>query len=137
MPIDHKSSDESRLVEAISERRLWSRLMTMARHGAIEGGGVNRQALTPEDAKGQAELVGWARARAFACFRDDIGNIFVRRDGADPNAAPVVIGSHLDSQPTGGKFDGAYGVLAAFEVLEALADTELRTRRPIEVVAWM
>src|SRR5437667_100543 len=94
------AGDEGCLADAVSEERLWSRIMAMARHGAIEGGGVNRQALTREDALGQAELVDWARAHDFACFRDDIGNLFVRREGDDPAAAPVTIGSHLDSQPT-------------------------------------
>lgn len=131
------NSIEQRLAEAISEQRLWSRLMTAAQQGAIAGGGVNRQALTREDGMMQAELAKWAERCGFSCFRDEIGNFFIRRAGMENELPPVMIGSHLDSQPTGGKFDGAYGVLAACEVLEALNDLGIETKRPIEAVAWM
>jgi len=129
-------SDIDEVVAAISEQRLWRRLMEMATHGGTAGGGVNRPAASAEDAAAQRQLMLWASARGFLSFRDEIGNLFIRRPGTDAAAAPVVIGSHLDSQPTGGKFDGAYGVLAAFEVLEAVADAGIATRCPIEVVSW-
>ncbi len=105
--------------DAIREDRLWQRHADMAKLGGTPKGGVNRQALSPEDAAARNLLGSWARARGFAIFTDAIGNLFVRREGTDPNARPVLSGSHMDSQPTGGRFDGMYGVLAAFEALEA------------------
>lgn len=123
----------SRFVDAT---RLWQRHGEMGRIGATPKGGVNRQALSPEDGKARAQLAAWARARGFGVFTDAIGNLFVRREGTDGGARPVLTGSHLDTQPTGGRYDGAYGVLAGFEVLEALEDGGVKTRRPIELVAW-
>jgi beta-ureidopropionase / N-carbamoyl-L-amino-acid hydrolase len=128
--------DTTRASVAVDESRLWQRHMEMARFGATAKGGVNRQALSPEDAKARAQLIAWATARGFGTAVDAIGNLFVRREGTDKSAKPVMTGSHLDSQPTGGKFDGTYGVLAGFEALEALEDAGIATRRPIEVVAW-
>jgi N-carbamoyl-L-amino-acid hydrolase len=121
---------------AVSESRLWQLLMDVAKYGATPKGGVNRQALSAEDIAARGHVVTWAKARGFAAYQDDIGNLFVRREGEDPALAPVMTGSHLDSQPTGGKFDGAYGVLAGLEVLQALNDAGVRTKRAIEVVAW-
>jgi len=129
-------STDTRISEAVSQSRLWDRHVAMGAIGATARGGVNRLALSATDAAAQAALAGWAAARGFQCARDEIGNLFVRREGLDPDAAPVLMGSHLDSQPTGGRFDGTYGVLAGFEVLEALADSGTHTRRPVEVVAW-
>jgi len=125
-----------RLLDALSEARLWQRHAEMGAIGATARGGVDRQALTPADAAAQTTLAAWAAARGFECSRDEIGNVYVRRAGTDPAADPVLMGSHLDTQPTGGRFDGAYGVLAGFEILEALADAAIPTRRPVEVVAW-
>jgi N-carbamoyl-L-amino-acid hydrolase len=122
--------------DGIDEKRLWDRHMAMARLGARSDGGVNRQALSDEDIAARRLLIEWATARGFACATDPIGNLFVRREGREPGLPPVLTGSHLDSQPTGGKFDGTYGVLAAFEVLEALEDRGIATRRPVEAVAW-
>ena len=122
---------------SIDEQRLWKRHMTMAQIGATPKGGVNRQALSPEDVQARRLLASWARELGFAVSMDDIGNLFVRREGADSNAPPVLTGSHLDSQPTGGKFDGAYGVLAGFEALQAIHETGAATKRPLEVVAWV
>src|SRR4051794_29917447 len=116
---------------AVSESRLWRRHMEMGQIGATPRGGVNRLALTVEDALAQTQLLQWASARGYAASRDEIGNLFVRRDGIDTAAEAVITGSHLDTQPTGGKFDGAYGVLAGFEVLEALDDAGIQTARPI------
>jgi N-carbamoyl-L-amino-acid hydrolase len=124
------------LLANVSEARLWARHVALAAIGATARGGVNRLALTALDGEAQRMLVGWARARGFGCTRDEIGNLHIRRAGLDTAAAPIYTGSHLDTQPTGGKYDGAYGVLAGFEVLEALEDAQRRTRRAIEVVAW-
>lgn len=121
---------------AVREDRLWQRHADMARLGGTAKGGVNRQALSPEDAAARNLLASWAKARGFEIFTDAIGNLFVRREGSDPQATPVMSGSHMDSQPTGGRFDGMYGVLAAFEALEALEDAGVETRRPVIAVAW-
>lgn len=121
---------------AVREDRLWQRHADMARLGGTPKGGVNRQALSAEDAAARNLLMEWAKARGFSVFTDAIGNLFVRRDGTDAKAPPVMSGSHMDSQPTGGRFDGMYGVLAAFEALEALEDAGIRTRRPVIAVAW-
>ena len=121
---------------AVDARRLWERHMTMAQIGATPKGGVNRQAFSPEDSRARQLLVAWARALGFSVSMDAIGNLYVRREGTDPTASPVLTGSHLDSQPTGGKFDGAYGVLAGFEVLEAMQHVGVTTRRAVELVCW-
>jgi N-carbamoyl-L-amino-acid hydrolase len=122
--------------KAVREDRLWQRHADMARLGGTPKGGVNRQALSDEDAAARNLLASWAKARGFSMFTDAIGNLFVRREGADANALPVMSGSHMDSQPTGGRFDGMYGVLAAFEALEALEDAGVKTKRPVVAVAW-
>jgi N-carbamoyl-L-amino-acid hydrolase len=122
--------------KAVREDRLWQRHADMAKLGGTPRGGVNRQALSPEDAAARNLLASWAKARGFSIFTDAIGNLFVRREGSEPAALPVMSGSHMDSQPTGGRFDGMYGVLAAFEALEALEDAGLKTRRPLIAVAW-
>src|ERR1700743_2888087 len=122
--------------KSVNQQRLWQRHAERAKLGGTPKGGVNRQALSPEDAAARNQLTGWARARGFRVFTDPIGNLFVRRDGTDKAALPVLSGSHMDSQPTGGRFDGMYGVLAAFEALEALEDAGIRTKRPVMAVAW-
>jgi beta-ureidopropionase / N-carbamoyl-L-amino-acid hydrolase len=122
--------------KAVREDRLWQRHADMAKLGGTPKGGVNRQALSPEDAAARNLLASWAKVRGFSIFTDAIGNLFVRREGSDPAALPVMSGSHMDSQPTGGRFDGMYGVLAAFEALEALEDAGLKTKRPLIAVAW-
>jgi N-carbamoyl-L-amino-acid hydrolase len=121
---------------AVKQDRLWQRHADMARLGGTPKGGVNRQALSAEDAAARNLLAAWAKARGFAVFTDAIGNLFVTRAGTDAAALPVMSGSHMDSQPTGGRFDGMYGVLAAFEALEALEDAGAKTRRPVMAVAW-
>jgi N-carbamoyl-L-amino-acid hydrolase len=125
-----------RAANAVNQDRLWQRHVDMARHGGTAKGGVNRQALSAEDIAARRQLCDWAAQRRFPVFTDEIGNLFVHRPGSDANAAPVMSGSHMDSQPTGGRYDGMYGVLAAFEALEALDDAGIKTRRPIEAVAW-
>ena len=121
---------------AVSEDRLWQRHVDMAKLGGTPKGGVNRQALSKEDAAARNLLAAWAKARGFGVFTDAIGNLFVQRAGTDATALPVMSGSHMDSQPTGGRFDGMYGVLAAFEALEALEDAGVKTKRPVMAVAW-
>jgi N-carbamoyl-L-amino-acid hydrolase len=123
-------------ISRVDQRRLWDRHMEMARIGAIPGNGVNRAAFSREDIAARKVLIAWARARKFAVAMDAIGNLFIRRAGTDPRAAPVMTGSHMDSQPRGGRFDGIYGVLAGLEALEAIEEAGLATRRPIELVAW-
>ena len=131
------SSNGVRASSAVREDRLWQRHVEMAKLGATAKGGVNRQALSAEDVAARKLLASWATTRGFQVSTDAIGNLFVRRAGTQADAAPVMTGSHMDSQPTGGRFDGIYGVLAGFEVLEALEDAGIRTQRPVEVVAWM
>ena len=123
-------------VARVSEERLWRRHVEMAGIGAIPGNGVNRAALSREDIAAREVLIGWARDRNFEVSVDAIGNLFVRRPGHDRAAAAVMTGSHMDSQPRGGRFDGIYGVLAGLEALQAIDEAGVRTRRPIELVAW-
>ena len=99
----------------VNEERLWQRHAEMAQVGAIPGNGVNRAALSKEDIAARKLLLSWAAQCKFGVSIDAIGNLFVRRPGSDANAAPVMTGSHMDSQPRGGRFDGIYGVLAGFE----------------------
>lgn len=115
--------------------RLWSSLMTMAEIGATAAGGCNRQALTAEDAKGRALFKRWCVDAGCTVETDVLGNMFARRAGSE-DLAPILIGSHLDTQPTGGKFDGVLGVLSGLEIVRRLDESGIRTRRPIEVVNW-
>ncbi|HSQ03538.1 MAG TPA: M20/M25/M40 family metallo-hydrolase, partial [Burkholderiales bacterium] len=123
-------------VNRVDEKRLWQRHMEMAQIGAIPNNGVNRAALSQEDIRARRLLLSWAARRGFTVSVDAIGNLFIRRPGTVADAEPVMTGSHLDSQPRGGRFDGAYGVLAGFEALEAMEEAGVRTRRPVELVAW-
>ena len=116
--------------------RLWSRLMDMAEVGATPAGGSNRQALSDDDKAGRDLFVGWAEQAGCSIELDGVGNLFARRGGTDTGAPPVVLGSHLDTQPTGGRFDGVYGVLGGLEVVEALNDHGIRTQAPVEVAVW-
>ncbi|MDA0275959.1 MAG: Zn-dependent hydrolase [Proteobacteria bacterium] len=120
----------------INADRLWRSLMDLARIGATPKGGVCRVTLSEEDRCGRDQFVAWCREAGLAVEVDRIGNIFGRRAGTDPAALPVAMGSHLDSQPSGGKFDGAYGVMAGLEVVRTLNDAGVKTRAPIEVAAW-
>ncbi|MGI9284053.1 MAG: Zn-dependent hydrolase [Pseudomonadales bacterium] len=120
----------------IDGQRLWASLMEMAQIGATAKGGCNRQALTDEDKQGRDLFVRWCEAIDCTVSVDEMGNIFARRAGLDDNLSPVITGSHLDTQPTGGKFDGVYGVLAGLEVLRTMADNSVTTQAPIEVVVW-
>jgi N-carbamoyl-L-amino-acid hydrolase len=123
-------------VGAVDEARQWGRLMELARLGAIPGDGVNRQALTPLDREARKLMIAWAEAAGATVTIDAAANLWMHRAGSDPDAAPVLTGSHMDSQPAGGRFDGIYGVVAGLEVLTALHQAGVTTRRPIEVVGW-
>lgn len=120
----------------VNGERLLSRLDQFAAIGATPKGGVNRQALTALDRQARQLLADLGRARGFSIYQDPIANLFVRREGLDPDLPPLLIGSHLDSQPLGGRFDGALGTLCAFEVLETLEDHGIETERTVEVVAF-
>src|SRR5262245_66327637 len=103
--------------------RLWRSLTDLAEIGALpDGGGSNRVALTDEDAAGQRLFEGWARQAGCEVSRDEIGNLFARREGSEPGLAPVVVGSHLDAQPGGGDFDGTVGVLDGLAIVRTLND---------------
>ncbi len=117
-------------------KRLWDALMEMAEIGATPGGGVGRLALTDLDRRARDLFVAWAEAAGCTVRVDRIGNIFARRAGSDPARPPVMTGSHLDTQPLGGRFDGIYGVLAGLEVVRTLNDAGIATRAPIDVVVW-
>lgn len=121
---------------AINGERLLANLQRFAKIGATPKGGVNRQALTALDREARKLLAQLALTRGFSVHQDPIANLFIRREGRNPDLPPMLIGSHLDSQPSGGKFDGALGTLSAFEVLEALEDHGIETERPVEVVAF-
>jgi len=120
----------------INGERLWASLMTLAAIGGTGRGGCNRQALTDEDKAGRDRFSDWCRQIGCTVTVDQVGNLFAARAGRDSSLAPVLMGSHLDTQATGGRFDGVYGVMAGLEVLRTLADHRLVTRRPIEVASW-
>ncbi|HEU4643981.1 MAG TPA: hydantoinase/carbamoylase family amidase, partial [Burkholderiales bacterium] len=120
----------------IKADRLWGSLMELARIGATPKGGVRRLTLTEEDRRARDLFVQWSKEAGLAVAVDGVGNVFARRAGTDPALPPVAMGSHLDSQPSGGKFDGAFGVMAGLEVLRTLNDAGVRTRAPMEVVSW-
>jgi N-carbamoyl-L-amino-acid hydrolase len=120
----------------VNGERLWQSLMTMAEIGATAKGGVNRQTLTDDDKRGRDLFRRWCEDAGLAVTVDQMGSMFGHRRGRDADRPPVVLGSHLDSQPTGGKFDGALGVLAALEVIRTLNDRGVETEAPLEVVNW-
>lgn len=124
------------LAQAVSEARIWSWVMGLGAIGGMPNGGVNRQALTELDTQAKNHIAAWAGTRDLSVFQDEAANFYVRLEGSDSEASPVMIGSHLDSQPTGGKFDGAYGVVAGLEVLCAIQSLGWVPRRSIEVVSW-
>jgi len=121
---------------SINENRLWDSLMDMAKIGPGIAGGNNRQTVTFEDAEARKLLQKWASEAGMSMKVDELGSMFFKRDGTDKDALPVLIGSHLDTQPTGGKYDGVLGVLAGLEVVRTLNDLNIQTKRPILVVNW-
>ena len=110
--------------------------MDLASIGATPKGGVKRLALTDLDKQGRDKVVSWAKEAGLSVTVDQIGNIFMRREGTNPDLPPVMTGSHIDTQPTGGKFDGNYGVLAGLEVIRTLNEQGIQTEAPIEVTVW-
>jgi beta-ureidopropionase / N-carbamoyl-L-amino-acid hydrolase len=120
----------------IDGERLWNSLMELAKIGATEKGGVCRLALTDLDRQARDLFRRWCEEAGCTVNVDKMGNMFARRSGRDNTLPPVMTGSHIDSQPTGGKFDGAYGIMAGLEVLRTLKDFNYETQRPIEVAVW-
>jgi len=121
---------------AVDGERLWTRLMALAQIGRRGETGVDRAAFSPQDRSARRLLYHWGCECGLEASQDAIGNLFLRYPGRSPELAPVLTGSHLDSQPSGGRFDGAYGVLASLEAVAALAGAGIRPARSIEVVAW-
>ncbi|MEO0823842.1 MAG: Zn-dependent hydrolase, partial [Pseudomonadota bacterium] len=117
----------------INGDRLWDSLMEMAKIGPGFAGGNNRQTLTDADAEGRALFQRWCEAEGLAMGLDQMGTMFARREGTDPEALPVYVGSHLDTQPTGGKYDGVLGVLGGLELIRTPNELGVKTRRPIVV----
>lgn len=120
----------------INSDRLWDSLMEMAKIGPGVAGGNNRQTLTDEDGEGRNLFKSWCDAAGLTMGVDQLGTMFARREGTDPDALPVYVGSHLDTQPTGGKYDGVLGVLAGLELVRTLNDLDIKTRHPIVVTNW-
>lgn len=121
---------------AINGDRLWQSLMEIAEIGATPKGGVCRLALSDEDRRGRDLFIRWCEEAGCTIRIDRMGNIFARRAGLDNSLPPIMTGSHLDTVPTGGKFDGILGVMAGLEVLRTLNDLDYRTRAPVEVAVW-
>lgn len=122
--------------QRIDGARLWDTLMAIAEIGATPKGGVKRITLTDEDRRGRDLFRSWCEAAGCTVSIDSMGNMFARREGRDASRLPVLMGSHLDSQPTGGKFDGALGVIAGLEVMRTLADLNITTEAPVILVNW-
>src|SRR5688572_28713532 len=120
----------------INPDRLWDSIHTMAEIGPGIAGGNNRQTLTDDDKAGRELFKGWCDAAGLTMGVDQMGTMFARREGTDPSALPVYVGSHLDTQPTGGRYDGVLGVLGGLEIVRSLNDLDIRTRHPIVVTNW-
>ncbi|MCO4839662.1 MAG: Zn-dependent hydrolase [Rhodobacteraceae bacterium] len=120
----------------INSERLWDSLMEMAKVGPGIAGGNNRQTLTDEDSEGRHLFQNWCEAAGCSMGLDQMGNMFAQRDGTDPDALPVYVGSHLDTQPTGGKYDGVLGVLSGLEILRTMNDLGIKAKHPIVVTNW-
>jgi N-carbamoyl-L-amino-acid hydrolase len=121
---------------SINAERLWDSLMTHGKIGGLENGGVCRETLTPEDIAGRDTFVRWCKEAGLSIGTDALGTIYATRAGTDDSLEPLAIGSHLDTQPSGGKFDGILGVLSGLEVVRALNDAGHQTRRPITIIDW-
>ena len=129
-------SSINQVVSQIDQSRLWERHERLAEIGATSRGGVNRQALSKEEILARKQLREWGSVIGLVPYSDAIGNFFLRYPGENGDLAPVVTGSHIDTQPTGGRFDGSFGVLAALEIIEAMHATGYRPHRSVELVAW-
>ena len=121
---------------SINSDRLWDSLMTMAKIGPGIAGGNNRQTVTVEDGEARKLLQEWSENAGMTMKVDELGSMYFKREGTDKHALPVVIGSHLDTQPTGGKYDGVLGVLAGLEIVRTLNDLNIQTKHPILIVNW-
>ena len=117
----------------INGERLWDSLTEMAKIGPGVAGGNNRQTVTDADSEGRHLFQNWCKAAGMSMGLDQMGNMFARRDGTDDTALPVYVGSHLDTQPTGGKYDGVLGVLGGLEIIRTLNDLNIKTKHPIVV----
>ncbi len=135
-PVDTAPGGQKSALLRVDGDRLWDSLMVMAKIGATEKGGCCRLALTDLDKQSRDLFVEWCREAGCSIKVDKMGNIFARRPGRDDSLPAVLIGSHLDTQPTGGRFDGVYGVLTGLEVVRALNDNDITTEHPIEAVVW-
>jgi len=120
----------------VDGQRLWDSIMAIGEIGPGQHGGSCRLALTDEDRDGRDLFIRWCEEIGCSITIDDMGNIFARRAGRNNDLAPIVAGSHLDTQPHGGKFDGIYGVLAALEAVRTLHDNNVSTEAPVEIVVW-
>ncbi|MBZ9682255.1 MULTISPECIES: Zn-dependent hydrolase [unclassified Mesorhizobium] len=120
----------------INSDRLWDSLMEMAKIGPGIAGGNNRQTVTDEDGEGRHLFKRWCDAAGLEMGVDEMGTMFARREGTDPSLPPVYVGSHLDTQPTGGKYDGVLGVLGGLEIVRSLNDLDIKTKHPIVVTNW-
>jgi N-carbamoyl-L-amino-acid hydrolase len=129
-------SQQARMTPSINADRLWQSIMDIARIGPTPEGGSCRLALSPEDVEARAMLLQWCSPLGLRFEQDAIGNMFLRREGTDATAPAVAFGSHLDTVPTGGRFDGVFGVLAGLELMRTLNEAGIRTRAPLELVNW-
>lgn len=120
----------------VNSQRLWDSIMEMAKIGATANGGSHRLTLSDEDKQGRDLFAEWCTAAGCSITVDRLGNMFARRPGKDNSRPPVAMGSHLDTQPYGGKFDGVFGVLAGLEVIRTLNDHQIETDTPLEIVNW-
>jgi beta-ureidopropionase / N-carbamoyl-L-amino-acid hydrolase len=120
----------------INGDRLWDSLMDMAKIGPGVAGGNNRQTLTDADKEGRELFQRWCTEAGLTMGVDKMGTMFARREGTDPDALPVYVGSHLDTQPTGGKYDGVLGVLGGLELIRTLNDLDIKTKHPIVITNW-
>jgi N-carbamoyl-L-amino-acid hydrolase len=120
----------------VNGARLWDSLMDMAKIGPGVAGGNNRQTVTNEDSAGRHLFKDWCETASCTMGLDTMGNMFATRAGTDPDALPVYVGSHLDTQPTGGKYDGVLGVLSGLEIIRTMNDLDIKTKHPIVVTNW-
>jgi len=125
------------IAKQVDEKRLWDRLLELGQIGATENDGVCRLALTDEEIRARQLLITWAQEMDLGIYTDEISNLFFRYDGIQNERAPVVTGSHIDSQPTGGRFDGAFGVVAGFEVIAAMQGASFIPEAPLEIAVWL
>lgn len=121
---------------AVDRARVLDRLERLSKFGALDNGGICRLALTPEETEAKAILIGWAESLGCRAFIDPIGNLFLRWERTPSDLSPILVGSHLDSQPVGGNYDGVLGVIAALECVEILATQADRLHRPVEIAVW-